>query len=95
MSVLFSSSCSYHCLEPYVAVMTWPPTVMQLARGFVPWLVKISVCNSVEAATNKHLKIATISQNKMKDLVVKLELYSRIETQQLKSNMMKYSELAM
>lgn len=31
----------------------------------------------------------------MKDLVVKLELYSRIETQQLKSNMIKYSELAM
>lgn len=97
ISVLFSSSCSNHCLELCVAVMTWPPTVMQLASAFVPWLVKISVCKSVltvEAATNKLLKIAAISQSKMEDLVVELELYLRIETQQLKSSMMKYSQLA-
>lgn len=72
---------------------------MQLASVFVPWLVKISLCKSVltvEAATNKLLKIAAISQSKMEDLedlVVELELYRRIETQQLKSNMMKYSQL--
>lgn len=96
MSVLFSSSCSHHCLEPCVAVMTWPPTVMQLASAFVPWLVKISVCKSVLTveATNKLLKIAAISQSKMEDLMVELELYLRTEAQQLKSSMMKNSQLA-
>lgn len=97
MSVLFSSSCSHHCLGPYVTVMSWPPTVMQLASVFVPWLVKISVCKSVltvEAATNNLLDSCCICQNKMEDLVVELRLYLRIETQQLKSNSMKYSQLA-
>lgn len=44
---------------------------------------------TVEAATNKFLKIAAIGKSKMEDLVVELELYLRIGTQQLNANMMK------
>lgn len=49
---------------------------------------------TVEAATNKFLKIAAIGKNKMEDLVVELELYLRIGTQQLNANTMKQSQLA-
>lgn len=53
---------------------------MLLASGFVFGLSRF-LCKSVltvQAATNKLLKIAAVSQNKMEDLVVELELYLRI-----------------
>lgn len=61
---------------------------MQPASGLVPWLVKISVYVSFNCGScyRQILKIAAISQNKMGYLVVELELYLRVETQLLMSN---------